>query len=136
LFELRSVAPTKAREGYLLDFDDFVIYLRNNSKILEQLLEALAYYCSEMTGFAIYVEVDSSEKKGYAFAMDENTRRDWTLTKGKYSYLAPEKIITGKQKSSNPFIPNAPSSPTSSGDDEANASGDIPASRKKTKSAV
>jgi hypothetical protein len=133
-YELLSVTQTKAKNGYLLDFDEFKVYLPNDASLAKQLIEGLAHYCLSNTGYQIFLQVEYSAKKGYLIGVEPSEVRDWFFDSKKYTNRLRETVSIGRKKLSNPFILPAPSSPTTATRIEESEEGGYTPSRKKPKS--
>ncbi len=106
-FEILAISPVKSGKGYLLTTPEFQVFYFKKEKIILQLLQALEHYCGNGYGPKVICRVDSTIKSLHLLGIDEDNRREWMFSQGKYSIvggpgISPKKALPSD--GSNPFI--------------------------------
>jgi len=107
-----SVGRNRKRTGYMVNTDKFTIFLYEGSKVLTQLLEALAVLHETGHGYKLYAQT-SKEDPYYKLGIDQEQPTNWYAERGKY-FINPEVSTTGleEQQNTNPFLPTPSSTKT------------------------
>lgn len=107
--EVTELSLTRRKAGYMLNTEQFAVYVRLGNKTLAYLLQALEMWIEDMHGYGVYLEV-TGEHPYYRLAVDPEEERNWLHTKGKYAQLAgsTSSSVQGTDSSRNPFLVPSP----------------------------
>jgi hypothetical protein len=107
--EVTELSLTRRKAGYMLNTEQFSVYVRVGNKTLAYLLQALELWIEDMHGYGVYLEV-TGEHPYYRLAVDSEEERNWLHTKGKYSQLVDSisTSVRGISTSDNPFLVPSP----------------------------
>ena len=79
----------------------------NRNKTLRLLLDGLKYYCTQGSGYGLFLKIDKNVTDGYRLAIDPEVSRVWYEGNGGYSLLPSQSEEDGG--STNPFLLPVPS---------------------------
>lgn len=102
-YEVKEVRLTNAGSGYMIYSDVCTGFFYKKETILQQLLEALQVYVEGQDGYAVFMVLDKTAKKGFSLGVDMTEKRNWFGSGKKFTQV--EEIGFGSEtKSSNPFL--------------------------------
>lgn len=107
VYEVTEVRSTKKGTGKLLITDGCLVFLFNRNKTLRLLLDGLKYYCTQGSGYGLFVKIDKNHSEGYRLAIDPAVPRVWYEGNGGYSLLPNQSEEAGG--TINPFLLPVPS---------------------------
>lgn len=109
IHEVTELSLTRRKAGYMLNTEQFSVYVRVGNRTLAYLLQALELWIEDLHGYGVYLEV-TGDHPYYRLAVDSEEERNWLHTKGKYSQLVNgiSSSATGTGTSENPFLVPSP----------------------------
>jgi len=105
LYLVETIKRTRKRTGYMVNTAKFSIFLFEDSKICQHIVEALAAWTKTGNGFELYAKAIQSDPY-YQIGADFEKPCTWLFSQGKYSASQP--ITHGlvvPLTDSNPFLP-------------------------------
>jgi hypothetical protein len=102
--DILSVSRTRKRTGYMVNTNQFSIFLFEGSQVLQHILEALNTWIQTNEGYLL-VACPTTEEPFYQLGVDTAIRCRWILTQGKYTWSAEPGSTSVQQDSRNPFLP-------------------------------
>ena len=79
--EIKSVAETRKRTGYLLKSDKWMVFLYKSSELVPALIEAIEKMINENVGYQILMEPSDETVDGVDIWFDDGIFRQWTFQK-------------------------------------------------------
>ena len=79
--EIKSVAETRKRTGYLLKSDKWMVFLYKSSELIPALIETIEKMINENVGYQILMEPSEETVDGVDIWLDDGIFRQWTFQK-------------------------------------------------------
>ena len=79
--EIKSVAETRKRTGYLLKSDKWMVFLYKSSELIPALIETIEKMINENVGYQILMEPSDETVDGVDIWFDDGIFRQWTFQK-------------------------------------------------------
>lgn len=104
-FVIDEVVRTKSGRGYLVKTDKFAVFLFKNSKIANQLIEALDTYVNELNyGWELLVYLPKPNKADYKIACNDEKQVTWFTSKNGFT-TSEDLYSLQTSEDTNPFLP-------------------------------
>ena len=79
--EIKSVAETRKRTGYLLKSDKWMVFLYKSSELIPALIQTIEKMINENVGYQILMEPSEETVDGVDIWLDDGIFRQWTFQK-------------------------------------------------------
>lgn len=107
MFDVFSFKKAKSGKGYMLYTTHFIVWFFKKEKVLQQVLEALDFYCKSGKGYQFVIQVDKKAKSKFHLGIDSEREVTYIPLENTSYLLADmrDMEVTKKEKSvTNPFL--------------------------------